>query len=66
MADRYEKGAAKSSRRTGPGFVVDDSNAAGANGDMEDEQRSVHTEIDYKMKTATRHIVQKSNPASLR
>ena len=60
-ADRYEKGA-KPSRRTATGSVVEDATG----GDLDDEQRSVHAEIDYKTKTATRHIVQKSNPASLR
>ena len=33
----------------------------------EDEKRSIHTELDYSKKDATRHIVQgKSNPAKLR
>ena len=33
--------------------------------ELEDEMRSVHAELDYSRKDATRHIVQK-NPASLR
>ena len=64
-ADRYEK---NSRQRTATGSVVEDS-AAKQQQALEDETRSVHSEIDYKLsKTASRHIVQNSskNPASLR
>ena len=59
--DRYEN--------LGNRKVSDRWEAAGAaeenKDELEDEMRSVHAELDYSRKDATRHIVQK-NPASLR
>ena len=59
----------KSSRRTATGSVIEDARdlSRAQEAAIDDEQRSVHTELDYSRKDATRHIVQgKSNPASLR
>ena len=64
-SDRYEKGIAK---RTAAGSVLEEAkDKANAQNDIEDEHRSIHTELDYTKKDASRHIVQgKSNPAALR
>ena len=59
-SDRYENTGQKNRQD-----LVDD-NAAKARMN-EDEKRSIHTEMDYSKKDATRHIVQgKQNPAKLR
>ena len=67
QSDRYEK---RSTRRTATGSIISnakDLDTHNAQDIDEDECRSVHTELDYKRKDASRHIVQgKSNPVSLR
>ena len=53
-SDRYEK---KSSRRSRVQQDLDDIDNIEGGNDIMDEQRSIHAELDYTKKDATRHIV---------